>query len=151
MRIYKRSATDLTVLSVNQPLRSECGSLSDSSLIVSIANAGQNAISSFDICYTINGASEHCENVSGGTFNVNDPPISYTFSKKVDLSTPQRYLFNVYTKLAADSNLMNDTVKSVFTNSNTTIPYNEEFDSTSVIDPSFSWESSQGLYRWEIY
>jgi hypothetical protein len=77
---------------------------------VSIKNYSNISIANFPIAYTINGANEVIENVVGPI--AAGASAEFSFTAKADLGVPGDYTIDVYTKLAGDTDVTNDS-KSV--------------------------------------
>lgn len=154
-KIYSSNSNDLSIRSINNFSGSECGLLSDSSINVTIDNFGSNSITSFDLCYQVEGLNPVCESINSGVLSPNSS-TNYTFNKKLDISSTNTYLIKAYTKLSSDATTTNDTAFSRFDNTTTILPYNEDFDSIFVVnkggiwirnfDPSsnFYWNTAKG-------
>lgn len=71
-----------------------------------IRNLSNIPISNFPIAYKINGANEVVQNVAGPIAATGTAPVSFT--TKADLSAPGDYLIDVYTQLAGDTDVTND-------------------------------------------
>jgi len=101
-----------------------------------IKNYGANPISGFQVGYSINGSAV-TENVSS-TINSGDT-MTYTFNTPADLSAAGTYNVSVYTLVAGDGDMTNDTV-SYSINNNTPIDLSSPF--------TMGFEPGEDLSNW---
>ncbi|WP_396597832.1 GEVED domain-containing protein [Dokdonia sp. R86516] len=104
---------DLSVFSIVTPV-GEGEYTGDEDIIVTIRNYGSNAITNPTVQYTVNGGAAVVETFTGTI----EPGLSaeFTFAQGADLSEPGNYTLDVSTLLSNDSNVDNDSLVCVATN-----------------------------------
>jgi hypothetical protein len=120
---------DAALTAVVAPLTG-CGLTNAEIVEVEVSNFGTNAITGFDVCYSINAGLPVCETVSA----VNIPNLGtyiHTFAATADLSAVGAYTFDAWVVLAGDGFNGNDTLYN-YTIDNipvvNTFPYTEDFE-----------------------
>ena len=139
---------DLAVVGWVSPM-SSCGLSDTSSITVSVANVGSNAITQFPISYSLDNGVTYIPNE---TFNGNLPAgdtINYTFTTHANLSQPENYSIVVKVSLSGDLNTVNDKLIMPITS----LPYVTTFPYLQDNEMSFTgWVSGSlsGPNQWEI-
>ena len=111
----------------------------DKPVKVVIKNEGTSPQTGFDVKYNFNGT-EVTENIGDVTLNYNDT-LTYTFSQKIDLSTPGYYDFSVSTMLSGDEYTDNDTKSMdiyVFDPTIYTMPSNGDWETITACSGTFT-------------
>ncbi|MDR2058032.1 MAG: choice-of-anchor J domain-containing protein [Dysgonamonadaceae bacterium] len=101
---------DAAVIKILSPVKDE---ESPAQVKALIANYGANPIESLDVAYTLNDNTPVIENYTG-TIAPN-ATVEFTFAQKADFPEYTDYTLKVYTLLAGDGNLTNDTASFSFT------------------------------------
>lgn len=104
--VYEPEAIDGGVISID-PIPAGCSLSANTSITLTIGNAGLNDISNFDVSYTVNSGAPVTE-IYTGTITAGNS-ANYTFTATADLSAPGTYSIDVYTTIASDGNATNDT------------------------------------------
>lgn len=101
---------DMGPIEIESPLTSSNLSASEP-LTVKVKNYGLDTITSFDIGFTLNANAPFTESVITSLYP--DSIYTHTFSSILDMLELGEYELAVFTTLAGDSNIFNDTLKSV--------------------------------------
>ena len=120
-------AEDLSIVSASNSAQSGFN-LTDNDVTVEIANHGTTAQSGFKAAYSVNGGTAVEETVSQSI--APGESLSYTFSKKADVSAPGTYAVTVSITADNDADTYNNSwIIPEFTSyANAVIPYSENFD-----------------------
>lgn len=121
---------------------------------VVIQNFGGLPQTGFDVAYKRGYGAEITENIGGRVVQPGDT-IHYTFTQTTDMSAYQAHEFTLYTGLAGDLNLPNDTLITFVTNNQTPTTVANMLPADGAVDVdqpvSFSWLPSTGATRYDIY
>jgi hypothetical protein len=101
------TAADASVEAISSPLKPGMKPVTVSAVIRNYSNV---AITNFPVAYKINGGTEVVQNFTGSI--ASGATASFSFTIKADLSLPNDYSIEVYTKLVGDTDVTNDS-KSV--------------------------------------
>ena len=119
-------ADDVGVSAIISPVEG-CGLTSSEDVIVEITNYGTDAVTTFDVIYTLNGASQNLETWSGNL--ASGAITTYLFSAPADMSSNGVYMVDAWTSYSKDEDTSNDaastTVENGLVNS---FPYFENFE-----------------------
>lgn len=110
----------------------DCHNNSAVPITVTIENKGLNAISNFNVSYSVNGSTVITETVSGPIAPL--AQVNYTFAGTVDLSLAGNYSLQSWTDVTSDGNTFNDTNSvtiNVVASGVQSIPFFEDFESFS--------------------
>lgn len=123
--IQNAPANDVEVLSLDNP-KTGCG-LGNNPITVCMVNKGSATINNFPISYSLNSAAAVTDTVRSAILP--GDTACFTFTTPTNLSTPGTYNFVIYSSLAGDGNLLNDTIMEDVTHFGAvTIPSLEDFD-----------------------
>ncbi|MCF8297273.1 MAG: T9SS type A sorting domain-containing protein [Saprospiraceae bacterium] len=128
---YSPAANDLAV--IGWAGSSDLCALSSTEQVkVNIVNNGTSSQSNFNIVYSLNQGTNITETYTGTI--ISGDTLTYTFTNTADLSSPGWHLLSIFTNLANDQNLLNDTLNWWIKKIGTIIPpFYEDFeDSTSL-------------------
>ncbi|WP_166926451.1 S8 family serine peptidase [Flavobacterium poyangense] len=104
------TAADASVERITAPVKSGNKPVTITAVIRNFSTA---AISNFPIAYKVNGGNEVVQNVT--TSIAPAGTATFTFTTKADLGTPADYTIEVYTKLAGDTDITNDSKSILLT------------------------------------
>lgn len=103
----KKYLNDLIVVSLDTPT-SKCGLSSAVQVSMQIMNIGSVPQSNFNVGYSVDGGTKVGETFTG---TINPGEIkSYSFTTKANLSTPKKYDLKLWTGLASDQDVWDDTL-----------------------------------------
>ncbi|HIO72810.1 MAG TPA: hypothetical protein EYN38_06875, partial [Flavobacteriales bacterium] len=134
--IQETPVNDIELINITEPVGG-CGLTTNENITVQIVNWGSNTQTNIPITYVLNGGSPVSE-VIPDTISQGEE-LTYTFSQTADLTAETMNTLVVYTGLAGDDNLNNDTLS-------TTIFYGDIeiyiVINTSSYGPEVNWEIS---------
>ncbi|MEY3443015.1 MAG: hypothetical protein RLZZ519_1296 [Bacteroidota bacterium] len=131
VEIYAPPANDARLTTVAIPT-SQCAYSANEAISITGINDGTAAITSLPVRYRINGGAPVNETYAstiapGATFN-------YTFTTPANLSAAGVYVIDVWTALAGDAILTNDSIRGTTTKNHisvSTFPYTEDFEANT--------------------
>ena len=133
--IFKPISDDLGTLAVVSPSNDdECMLTNDEPVTVTIFNYGGNAISNFEVSYSINGGTPVTATVTDEVAPASS--IDFTFPDGADLSVLGEYEIAVSTNLGGDTNAANDETVSNIRSSDAVLTVHVMTDQTS----GHSWD-----------
>jgi hypothetical protein len=143
-------ALDMAVTSISPPSGTmfACSPLNAVSVIANLSNFGFNTATSFNVYYSLNGATPVMEPFTGNLgFGAS---MIFYFATTVDLSSGGTFTLQVWVSYVGDMNALNDTIVStIIVGTTATIPVTEDFQ--AVVFPPSGWSviASGGAYTWE--
>lgn len=150
--VYTPLNDDIGISMLNAPQNGAgCDYSSADSVRLTIQNFGLNSINSFPVGYQLNNGTPVIETFTGAI----SPGASATFTFQtatVNMAAAGTYNFKIFTGLASDGDLSNDTLSLSIVNSIKTLPYTEDFDGlTPLVNGILSngWVTEQnGGFSW---
>jgi len=130
---------DAAVTSIDAP-STGCG-LGMETITATFANYGTNTITAMDVCYSVNGGTWVCDNLTGLSL-ANLATYQHNFTTLADLSVAGDYYIDVAVSLVGDGFSGNDTIFGYYVQSLPTIstfPYLETFE-----NGSGGWQAQNG-------
>ena len=129
IRVYAPIADDAQMVSLQSPV-SDCGLGAAEDVTIQVFNNGQNTINTLPVSYKINAAAPVTETIT--TPIAPGQTYTHTFATPANLAAPGSYNFTLYTQLAGDGDLSNDTLSGIIifnTPQVNSFPYLEDFES----------------------
>ena len=136
-------AVDGGLLNVVSPGSTLLGCHDNSALpvIVTIQNGGVSAITTMDISYSLNNGPVVTETFNGNILQ--GASQSYTFTPTLNLTTSGTYQLKVWTALAGDQNVFNDSANvsiNVIPGTTQSLPFLEDFESSGLCSDASNCE-----------
>lgn len=158
-RIFDPGGQDAEIVDYSAPIDGSCSYSSSEDVKVVIRNSGCDTLRSVPMAFEVNGPSGTSLQTETATLNLGlGDTMTYTFTKKADLSQLGGYQLRVYTDINNDVDRSNDTIvsDSIFHNSQfTSFPLVESFENagtqgsqnfgnnlfipTDGLDPQYKW------------
>ncbi|MEQ8908054.1 MAG: choice-of-anchor J domain-containing protein [Vicingaceae bacterium] len=129
VKAFNPASLDASITSLNSPVTS-CNNSATDSVKITISNAGSTALTSVPVGFQLNNGTAVTETFTGNIAPGATAPFTFQ-TATVNLATPGTYNMKVFTGLANDGNLANDTLSASITSIPvvSTIPYTEDFES----------------------
>lgn len=111
----------------------DCGNISNIPVDITVKNIGTNTIGNFSVHYQVNANPIVSENFSGNILS--NAQATHNFSTPISGLTPGNYSIKIWTALAVDQFVANDTITVQLVIKNgviATLPWYEDFESNSV-------------------
>ncbi len=145
INIDNNALFDASVVSLDGP-QSSCGLTAADSVSATFVANGLDTIVGFDVCYTINGGTQICENVNDTLFP--GIPYAYTFSTTADFSATGDYNVDINISVIGDLDTCNNILSTIVSNKPlvNSYPYFENFE-----NGTGGWAADNGANgTWEL-